>query len=301
MIRRTILTRIFICATFLSACGDGNNGDGAAPIDMPLQVGGIWNGEATISITQPGATEPTVLDDTSVTFFTTEADPETGISEFRLVSDEALQAKGTIAVTEGATSQEDDALTGSFTAFAPDGFFFSDGMETAACAATGIFMETIDNDSMAIRSVMITYTCTDMNSQIMATGSIMADYDAAQYEQPSSFNRAAGTWSGLDFSTTNNDVELSLDFSNDDGMISGDNNIGCFYAGQLEIIDAAFNLYGISLTLTQCQQLDGTYTGLATLTAGLDGNPDEFTYQVDNDTRIITQPVFQFRTPSPPL
>jgi hypothetical protein len=300
MIRRTILIQATICAMFLGACGDDGDDNGPMPIDVALQVGGIWNGTAFADIFQPDAPgTPLRLEDAEIIFFTTEADPDTGVSQFRLVSNFALQATGEITVTEGITNQEDDTLTGTFTAFAPDGYVFSDGLRTAACETTGEFMETIAADFTETKTIFATYTCKDKDQSIVATGEFQGDYDADRYEQPSSFNRVAGTWSGLDFSTTNNDVELVLEVLQEDGAVNGENDIGCFYAGQIDIIDPAFNLYGISLTVSNCLLVNGIYAGLATLTPGMDGTPDEFIYQVDNGTIILTQPVFQFKTPTP--
>jgi len=307
MNRRLILTQVVMYAAVLTACGDGKNDDGRIPIELPLQVGGIWNGSATGTIDpSPGttaisATAATNLDDADISFFTTEADIVSGISQFRLVSDSAIQAVGEILVTEGETSQDDDTIEGSFTAYAPDGYVFSFDAKTAACTLTGVFRETIDQDLEEVKSIDASYECRDEDQLITASGRILADYNAMLYEQPSSISRIAGdvgnseNWCGLDFSTTNNNVELAFDIFNDgtQGIVNGSNIEGCQYSGAIDIIDAAFNLYGITLTADACEFLDGTYSGLATYKAGADGSPDEFIYQIDNGNTITTQPVYR--------
>jgi hypothetical protein len=285
--KRLILVQALICILFLSACGgSSSNKDIEPPIEEPLQVGGIWKGEITAFSPSQSPLTPNPL----ITIYTTDpvvTDTDNPLldipSQFRLVSSSAIQAKGSIIVTEGIAETDDILTSLTLTAFAPQGVIFSDGNTTAACSITAIFMEA--------ESINGTYECSGANST--ETGSFNADYQATLYEQPSSFNRVSGIWSGLDFSTTNNNVVLTLPVRDDGSIILGSNTDGCFYTGQIDIIDPAFNLYDISLTSTDCSFLDDIYTGLATLTQGINGNPDEFVYQIDNDSFITTQPVYQ--------
>jgi hypothetical protein len=303
MNKRIILAQAVIYATFLTACGDGGN-SGEPLIPNELQVGGIWTGEATTDIFQPGSAE-TIVEKTVFKIFTTEPDPETGMSQFRLVGEFAWQAKGEISVTEGADSQENDKLEGSFTAFAPDGNIFSSGAATAACTIdVGKFKEEITGDEFT-KWISGTYTCTNKNdvddpNRIVAAGSFLADYDEMLYEQPSSINRIAGTWCGIENATTTPIVVLTLTVLEDgdalivDGKnVIGSNKDNCDYRGIIDIIDPVFNLYEIELGLSSCQVLDGTYTGLATLIPGEDESKDEFIYQVDNGSTIVTQIVLK--------
>jgi hypothetical protein len=303
----SILVQAAIYASILSACGDDSGGEVEPPVEIPLQTGGIWNGTSTGTIDSSpaanavNATAAIAADDATISIFTTEAELDTGISQFRLVSDSAIQAVGQITVTEGETSQDDAIIEGSFTAYAPDGFFFSFNATTAACSLTGFLRETIDEDLKEIVSIDADYECRDKDQLVTASGRLLADYNAMLYEQPSSISRIAGgvgdsqNWCGLDFSTTNNNVELAFDIFNDgtQGIVNGENIEGCKYTGAIDIIDPAFNLYGITLTASACQFLDGPYSGLATYKAGTDGAPDEFIYQIDNGTSIVTQSVYR--------
>lgn len=305
--RKFTLVQMAICAALLSACGD--DGDGKVPPppeEMPFSTGGIWNGSVVGTIDpNPAdtAVSPTAaidLNDDEVVIFATEVD-KLGISQFRLVSERALQAVGEIELTPDETNPNQVNLKGNFTAFAPDGYFFSFGAETAECTLEGFGIETLGEDSMAVRSIDINYECRDKDDLVTASGRLLADYNAALYEQPSSIFRLAGkagdseSWCGLDFSTTNNNVVLALDIFNDgtQGIVNGSNIEGCGYTGAIDIIDPAFNLYGITLTASACEFLDGAYSGLATYMAGADGSPDEFIYQIDNGSTITTQPVYR--------
>jgi len=132
--------------------------------------------------------------------------------------------------------------------------------------------------------------CAGANST--ETGSFNADYQAALYEQPSSLKLASGTWSAVDFNTTNNDIVMTLTVLETDGSIVGENTEGCQYSGEIGIIDPAFNLYDIGLTATSCSFLNGAFSGLATIKQN---TPDELTYQIDNGTGIITQVILQYK------
>lgn len=62
--------------------------------------------------------------------------------------------------------------------------------------------------------------------------------------------------------------------------------------GTITIIDPAFNLYDI-ITMENCAELVGTYSGLAAKGYDAESNRDTLTYQVDNDSVIMTRVVFQ--------
>jgi hypothetical protein len=196
-----------------------------------------------------------------------------------------MQAKGTIVVTEGINESDNDILTSTtLTAFAPQGVIFSDGKTTSACSITAFFKETDSIDG--------TYACEGANAS--ETGSFLVYYRADLYEQPSSLNRAAGTWVAVDFNTTNNNIDMALTVDESDGSIDGSNDDGCVYSGEIGIIDPAFNLYDINITAELCSFLNGTFSGLASVKQN-DPDADELSYQIDNDTGIITQVVLQFK------
>jgi hypothetical protein len=241
--KRLILVQAIICSLFLSACGGSSKKNIGVPTEDSTQVGGIWTG----AITAFGSSS--LIQDQLITIYTTDpvvTDPEEPVvgdpinlplvipGQFRLVSSSAIQAKGSIIVMEGIAETEDDILTSiTLTAFAPQDAIFSNGSTTAACSITAIFKEA--------ESINGTYECSGANST--ETGSFNADYQATLYEQPSSLNRVSGIWSGLDFSTTNNEVELTLSVRDDGSIIEGSNTDGCFYTGQIDIIRLPVVMY----------------------------------------------------------
>ena len=46
------------------------------------------------------------------------------------------------------------------------------------------------------------------------------------------------------------------------GVITGNSAAGCVLDGQVTIIDATFNAYGVTLDVASCGGLDGMYDGL---------------------------------------
>ena len=260
----------------ITACG-GSSGGGITggggeteplpPIEPSIQEGGIWEGTTTANINS------SLLAPEEISLFTTDD------GQFRIVGSSAIQASGSTVVAEGETDADDDVLIGSVTAFAPQGFFFSDGIETSSCDITAIFAEA--------ESITGTYECTDPADN----GAFEATYNADQYEQDSSISLVEGTWSGLDANTTNNDVDLTFTVA-DNGSFTGQNSLGCNLIGAIDEIDNDFNLYEIRITLADCAELNGTYTGLATYRPQSNAQ-DELFYQVDNGDIILTQVVLR--------
>jgi len=245
-----------------------------------VRLGGIWEGTTTANTYSPNLADP------KITIFTTDD------GEFRLVSDSALQAEGIVSIEEAiplATALASDAvmLSGSISAYLPQGFVFSDGSTRSECTVSVNFIEQ--------EEMMGSYYCVGDpgDPEDDDSGLFEAFYNQDRYEpdQGSSLEQVARVWSGLDFSTTNNDVVLTLNIE-DDGDILGENTDGCVIAGSIITIDTDFNLYDIGFTLTNCAELNGAYSGLATLGTDLDTGYPKLTYQVDNGTVIVTQNVF---------
>ncbi len=86
------------------------------------------------------------------------------------------------------------------------------------------------------------------------------DYDPA-YERGSSLPAISGQYSESDSSGVT--VTYSID---DQGQVSGSDTAGCTATGDISLLDMAYNMYAISLTLSGCAPSgfeDGDYTGLA--------------------------------------
>ncbi len=61
---------------------------------------------------------------------------------------------------------------------------------------------------------------------------------------------------------------LKLDL-NDAGVISGGNTSGCAYDGAIKPIDPAYNAYDVNIAVTSCDNVDGTWAGMAYLSDGI--------------------------------
>ena len=76
-----------------------------------------------------------------------------------------------------------------------------------------------------------------------------------------------------------------------DGKVSGLDDEGCLYSGQLSIPEASINVYEVGLTVENCGEGNGTYDGLGTLVPSNyidDGDSNVFIFQADNSQIAIT-------------
>ena len=62
---------------------------------------------------------------------------------------------------------------------------------------------------------------------------------------------------------------------------------GCVGNGQVAVKDSAVNLYSVSLTLSNCNDLDGDYTGLGYMT-DVNGTNDGFSFGAFNTVNIFS-------------
>lgn len=70
------------------------------------------------------------------------------------------------------------------------------------------------------------------------------------------------------------------------GAINGTDSDGCVYTGQVNIIDPAVNIYGVSLTASACGLYDGAYSGYAVV-ADDTGMNDILVFTVSNANVVI--------------
>ncbi len=74
------------------------------------------------------------------------------------------------------------------------------------------------------------------------------------------------------------------------GVITSRSNSGCVGNGQISIIDVNFNAYGVTLDVTSCGALDGSYDGLGYTSWQSDNNSlanDIFIFDVFTSQSLI--------------
>lgn len=122
-------------------------------------------------------------------------------------------------------------------------------------------------------------------SSVLA-GSIVSNFDFSYvsiYERDSSLSKIAGTYSrsdGLGFTET-----YVVDGN---GFLSGGDTTGCVYRGRASIIDSSFNMYRLEVTISDCSEFNGSYSGLAAM-MDLGGSAnDTITYSVTGPWWILS-------------
>src|SRR5690606_35848251 len=98
------------------------------------------------------------------------------------------------------------------------------------------------------------------------------------YERDSSLDKLSGLW----------DEEFGVVSIDQSGSFFMQDSFGCVYDGQVSIIDAQFNAYSLSMTVSSCGAgVDGEYSGLGVL-ADLNTTEDLFIVQMNSDQWIFT-------------
>jgi len=95
--------------------------------------------------------------------------------------------------------------------------------------------------------------------------SLALEYDSS-YEQPASLSAVQGTFVNAQMSMTVNGNQLF-----------GQDSFGCTYSGNVSVPEKDKNLYELQITLSNCANLNGAYSGLATLV-----NSDELIFQINS-------------------
>lgn len=148
-----------------------------------------------------------------------------------------LQAK---AICVGSVRLDDSYYLAKYNLFALDGAPFD------YATITGELSEGI------IKSHFVTLNGGD-------TGSLTITYNDI-YEQDSSLNLLAGNWSFTDRDGL--EIDLSID---ENGSARGQDSDQCEYAGNVEIINADYNVYDVVLSISNCGSVNGKYKGMAYL------------------------------------
>ena len=170
--------------------------------------------------------------------------------------------------TQYISSHTVDGNTFSGTSFAVAalGTTFIDGSTTTTGSTSGTIVER--------SRVSATYSVGTGEQ-----GTIELFYDST-YERSSSLAKMSGTWTDPQRNTFT--VEAN-------GSIFGQDGFGCVYTGNVSIIDPLYNVYRLTINVTNCADINGTYTGLGTIGDRVAANDDQlFIFQVSNDSWALT-------------
>ena len=170
--------------------------------------------------------------------------------------------------TQYISSHTVDGNTFSGTSFAVAalGTTFIDGSTTTTGSTSGTIVER--------SRVSATYSVGTGEQ-----GTIELFYDST-YERSSSLAKMSGTWTDPQRNTFT--VEAN-------GSIFGQDGFGCVYTGNVSIIDPLYNVYRLTINVTNCADINGTYTGLGTIGDRVAANDDQlFIFQVSNDLWALT-------------
>lgn len=248
MINSTLPRLVAVVVTMsLAACGGGSGG-GLLPPDPPTAQPSNAGGvwEGTISDTVAGTTA-------NIAGAVTEANTEARF----------LTEDGVALVLENV-SGNDGNLVADLVAFAPPGAVFSDGTSVSNGTLTG---RVVERSSLT----------GDWTLATGDSGTVSLSYDAGLHQRASSLDFTAGIW--LD----SVNVIYTVDAN---GVLFGQDFIGCVFNGQVNLIDTRFNVYDLSITVTSCPGANGTYEGLGVL-ADEFGVDDAFIIQLDNGAFAI--------------
>jgi hypothetical protein len=165
-----------------------------------------------------------------------------------------------------------DQVSGTGTLYAAPGFVLNDGSVFAALTITGGTVSERNALDLTIDAAG-------------ATTTVSTTYDAV-YDRGSDLATVAAVYTTFDiFGDTSS---FAIDAN---GAISAQSNSGCVANGQVTIIDDMFNAYDVSLDVSSCAGLDGSYEGLG-FTQDMNATDDEFLFGVfTSQTAIIGAPV----------
>ncbi len=245
------LTPILIAAILLSGCDDCEDTSTAIEcffeqdVDRTEALGGIWRGTLTHS-------EITGTQD--VVAIVSEND------EFRLISTTGIQASGSLTAGRGSAS-------GTLRFYPAEGETFSSDRATLTGTFDGSAEEAVRLDGDWVASI-------DSNIE----GRFRLTYDTV-YTEDSSLTRLAGNYFAQDVSGFSRSIVVQ-----DTGVIEGSDADGCNYSGTAAIIDAEWNAYDLSITVTDCDERAGDYNGLGFL----DDNGLELVVQVTGGTSVVS-------------
>lgn len=260
---KTNLRTLLISATaltVLSACGGGSSSDSSPAPQQPTAPQPPSPPALTIAETA-GVYEGTVDrgDGTTVDIAGLVA-PD---GEIRFISLEGEQLRGEMTV-------QGDVLT-----IDPFLSFFADVFDTGA----SILSELSDSGTATA----------SYEDGVLAGNSNFGGFESAftitrseaDTNLPSGLSVINGNYVTGDFSTA-----ISIDA---DGVVSGSDDDGCVYSGQVSTYEQAINIYKLALIVENCGIENNEFSGLATYFEAISSdNFDSFLFQADNGSLAIT-------------
>ena len=222
-----------------TGCMGGSGADiSAGGVKPPIELddpdpGGVWSA-GTITIHLDTTVDWPILEITGVS---------TSNGEMRFVDEQGTSYVAQVDTRKfrwDGSSETYQNFSGTITEFAAPGSQLADGGAVMKGQITGsIFSDGCLNggiypDEGGFRDI---WTC----------------YDAL-YERDSDLARVSGTWRDPSRNT------FTID---ETGAMFGQDSSGCVYDGAVSIIDSAFNVYRVTVGLSNCADRDGAYTGLA--------------------------------------
>jgi len=253
MMRSSIGIAVALVVVNLGACGGGSSSPSPVSSAPPpvsstdASPDGHWYGTLTNEFNAVTEEYVALID---------------GSGRFRFVSaDSAIQMSGNLLVTG-------NDLTGEGTAFADTGVVWLNGSSAIDVSLVG---NVAERDSIS----------GSWSSASGEFGSFEFYYDPTFYERSSELATLAGTWIAYD-ELLNPEVTFTILA---DGSFTGQNSLGCNSVGQIYLIDAAYNLFELQSTISDCA-IAGDYAGFAVLADLLTRN-DAFLVAIDNGSRAI--------------
>lgn len=178
--------------------------------------------------------------------------------EGRFVNDQGVQF-----ILSGISGTNGN-FSATITAIAPFGTVFIDGSSVTSGTITGTVVERTSLQG-------------DWTLNTGETGTMTMSYDSI-YERGSNLSRTTGMW--IDSFGVVYTIEANGDFFAQDAF-------GCVFDGNVSILDASFNAYGLTMTVSICPSVNGNYSGLGVLGDDV-GMDDAFVVQMDSNNFIFT-------------
>lgn len=237
----------------LIACGGGGGGTPATDTTATQSASGIWRGTVTSVIDGTAYDAVGLITESGEVIFFTE---------------DGEQTLGSITV-------DGNEFNANLTSYAPLGTLYSQNNSgSIAGTASGTVTEKSSLSGNASYSGSVTSKFT-------------FSYDSI-YERNSSLSLVAGTYSDTDGSGYTETYSIdSL------GNISGSDSNGCQFSGRIQILDSNYNVYRITLTVTNCGAANDAYSGLATLLDDNGKKNDTLAASFSGTTYVIAGSVYR--------
>lgn len=120
----------------------------------------------------------------------------------------------------------------------------------------GDFLQTIEVDGSYQEKTSLSG---QYQSERGFDSSFSLDYVPEAYEVPAGLDMIDGVWSVTN-STSNASITI-----NSNGEFFGSDDAGCVFSGDITVPNASVNVYRVNLTQENCGEINGSYSGLASL------------------------------------